>query len=1057
MSRHSYDKNNIFQGFEQPNRNDIYDNLNQKQQENLGLIYATTQKRAKRYQESRTKTLSNSSENQEFRGNIQNKDHNNQEKQELIYFDSDNFISASKNQKDQQQQMNGWNNSNNQQEGGSGQKGRRSNTKSNTPNIRSERRQSKIIQGFSDVQALMSLAQNNPSSHNNSAQKDINQSFNQAGKYQQSNKHRGSSQNGHNERQTNKNKDQGNQDLLARPYELIEIRDQQLILNEDLLQEILIKYEGNINIISVIGLPGKGKSQFLNKFLSSKQTKKFYERDGGDQGTEGAVLWGQPIYNPVSNTHTFLIDVQGIDTFEEVNLKLQLFIMLMSDQIIFYSNSDLRHVIYDEMSFLIEFENKLNFPITDLNISDYMPELYIIAKEQNFNSEMDLLLTSELQNFVNDTDKLIFEGDVVIEQILHFIKANSNHQLLKIKNILNSAFRDKKCFLQKFGLDDSIESIDQAQFFSVPDRESSAKKSMVPISNNQISNFNQKISVSRVTPSFQLLNSQMSQNIQGINTMQSQFGQQVTNIQGLNTIPSQLGQKTSFQGLNTIQSQIGQINNIQGQNTIQNQLTQITKGQTQKNSIYLNTSQFNNIGKFQQTSFTNLKASNTNVQSVLPSISNLNINKMVDQLNQIKTDVEFLRKIINLPQKYKKFKNIPINSYTFCKYLSLLIEQINQGKQQYFEPRTIVSQSVNYEFQRVLQILEKDHQERIQYLVNFDNFSSMQKLMQSLFSIRNSIIEQFNASMHRFVSDSYFKEIYQIYFQNLKKTLDFREEQVFKLFQNISYGINEKWRINRLEELDQQLQEKSKLVNTLENNNQYIKIQQDFKDLIQMYCKDILQQNNDIDGLSKVFIFQKFCVQDLGRYFQMFANLYDKSYQEKQLQIIEKDSHKKLFEIFFKRFEIIKQKTKLLDDVLKNLEKENENQRELVKALDDKFIKSYEKDKAINDRKTALYQKLLEKEDQLKIITKKKNRIRTDSFSKSQNIFSSRTITEMKNQDTTNAQKLNISNLDQNNTLKSTYEKQESQTFIRVVNKLQSNWLINLFRNVCNQFVIIHF
>ncbi|KAL4462530.1 hypothetical protein ABPG74_000360 [Tetrahymena malaccensis] len=1039
MNQQIYEKNNISQGIELPNRNDIYDNFNQKQQENLGLIYATTQKRAKRYQESRTKTLSNSSENQEFKGNIYNKDNYNSEKQEPIYFDSDHFISASKNQKDQQQHTNGQNNNNYQQESGSSQKGRRSNQKSNTPNIRSERRQSKIIQGFSDVQALMSLAQNNPSSHNNTVQKDINQSFSQAVKVSYSNKHKGSIQNGHNERQTtNKNKELGNQDLLARPYELIEIRDQQLILNEDLLQEILIKYEGNINIVSVIGLPGKGKSQFLNKFLSSKQTKKFFERDG-DQGTEGAVLWGQPIYNPVSNTHTFLIDVQGIDTFEEANLKLQLFIMLMSDQLIFYSNSDLRHVIYDELSFLIEIENKLNFPISDINISDYMPELYILAKEQNFNCDTDLLLTPDLQQFFNDTDKLIFEGDVVIEQILHFIQSNSDHQLLKIKNILNSTFRDKKCFLQKFGLDESIESVDQAQFFSVPDRESSAKKSIVPINNNNhMSSFSQKNSISRVTPSFQLLNSQMSQNVQGLNTIQSQFGQ-FTNIQGLSKI------------------QNGQINNIQGQNIISNQLAQLTKGQAPKNSIYLNTSQFNNIGKFQQTSFTNLKASNSNIQSVLPSISNLNINKIVDQFNVPKSDIDFLRKIINLPTKCKKFKNIPVNSYTFCKYLSLLIEHINQGKQQYFEPRTIVSQTVNFEFQRVLQILERDHQERIQYLVNFDNFQSMQKLMQSLFSIRNSIIEQFNASMYRFVSDSYFKEIYYIYFQNLKKTLDYREEQVFKLFQNISYGINEKWRLNRLEELDQQLQEKSKLLSTLENNNMIIKIQQDFKDLIQMYCKDILQQNNDIDGLSKVFIFQKCCVQDLGRYFQMFANLYDKTYQEKQLQIIEKDSHKKLFEIFFKRFEIIKQKTKLLDDVLKNLEKENENQRELLKALDDKFIKSYEKDKAINDRKTALYQKLLEKEDQLKNITKKKNRIRTDSFNKSQYILSSRTITEQRNQDTINAQKLNISNLDQNNTIKSTYEKQESQTFIRVVNKLQSNWLTNLFRNVCNQFVIFHF
>ncbi|KAL4471335.1 hypothetical protein ABPG72_011112 [Tetrahymena utriculariae] len=1040
MNRQNYEKNNVSQGFEQPNRNDIYDNLNQKYQENLGLIYTTTQKRAKRYQGSRTKTLSNSSENQELRGNIYIKDLNNQEKQELIYFDSDNFISASKTQKDQQQHTNGWNNSNHQQESGSGQKGRRSNTKSNSPNIRNERRQSKIIQGFSDVQALMSLAQNNPSPNNNSAQKDINQSFNQAGKASYNNRHKSSIQNGHNERQTtNKNKEQGNQDLLARPYELIEIRDQQIILNEDLLQEILIKYEGNINIVSVIGLPGKGKSSFLNKFLSRKQTKKFYEREG-DQGTEGAVLWGQPIYNPVSNTHTFLIDVQGIDTSEEVNLKLQLFIMLMSDQLIFYSNSDLRNVIYDELSFLIEIENRLNFPISDLNISDYMPELYIIAKEQNFNSEMELLLAPGLQHFVNETDKVIFEGDVVIEQILHFIQSNSDLQLLKIKNILNSAFRDKKCFLQKFGLDDSIESLDQAQFFSVPDRESSAKKSIVPINNNQMSNYNQKNSISRVTPSFQLLNSQMSQN-----------------IQGLNTIQSQLGQLNSIQGLNTIQSQLGETNNIQGQKQSQKQLTQISKGQTQKNSIYLNTSQFNNIGKFQQTSFTNFKASNSNAQTILPSISNLNINRLVDQFNVTKTDTEFLRKIINLPTKYKKFKNIPINSYTFCKYLSLLIEHVNQGKGQYFEPRTIVSQSVNFEFQRVLQILEKEHIERIQYLVNFDNFSTMQKLMQSLFSIRNSIIEQFNQSMHRFVSDSYFKEIYHIYFQNLKKTLDFREEQVFKLFQNISYGINEKCRLNRLEELDQQLQEKSKLLNTLENNNTNIKIQQDFKDLIQIYCKDILQQNNDIEGLSKVFIFEKFCVQDLGRYYQMFANLYDKTYQEKQLQIIEKDSHKKLFEIFFKKFEIIKQKTKLLDDVLKNLEKENENQRDLVKALDDKFIKSYEKDKAVNDRKTALYQKLLEKEEQLKIITKKKNRIRTDSFNKSQQILSSRTFTEQKNQDPINEQKLNISNLDQNNILKSTYEKQESQTFIHVVNKLQSNWLTNLFRNVCNQFVIFHF
>lgn len=118
------------------------------------------------------------------------------------------------------------------------------------------------------------------------------------------------------------------------------------------------------------------------------------------------------MYNPNSNTHTFLIDVEGIDKENEANLRLQLLILLLSDVVIFFSDSELKDIISTELDYLLEIENKLNFPILDSQIYNYMPEFVLISKEKQYQS-CDPPFIDDLKDV--DKDSLLFEHDLILE------------------------------------------------------------------------------------------------------------------------------------------------------------------------------------------------------------------------------------------------------------------------------------------------------------------------------------------------------------------------------------------------------------------------------------------------------------------------------------------------------------------------------------------------------------------------------------------------------------------------------------------------------------------
>lgn len=66
------------------------------------------------------------------------------------------------------------------------------------------------------------------------------------------------------------------------------------------------------------------------------------------------------------NIHVFLLDVQGVRaTDNEMNLKMQLLSLLISDVAVFYSQKDLHDVMNKELTFLIDIERKLHFDVLD--------------------------------------------------------------------------------------------------------------------------------------------------------------------------------------------------------------------------------------------------------------------------------------------------------------------------------------------------------------------------------------------------------------------------------------------------------------------------------------------------------------------------------------------------------------------------------------------------------------------------------------------------------------------------------------------------------------------
>lgn len=63
--------------------------------------------------------------------------------------------------------------------------------------------------------------------------------------------------------------------------------------------------------------------------------------------------------------HVFLMDVQGVDIEDELNLKMQLLSLLLSDVVVFYSQNRLAEVLSKELHFLLEISRRLRFDILD--------------------------------------------------------------------------------------------------------------------------------------------------------------------------------------------------------------------------------------------------------------------------------------------------------------------------------------------------------------------------------------------------------------------------------------------------------------------------------------------------------------------------------------------------------------------------------------------------------------------------------------------------------------------------------------------------------------------
>lgn len=151
------------------------------------------------------------------------------------------------------------------------------------------------------------------------------------------------------------------------PINLIDIRRDQLILNEDALK-ILKDIKENIIIVSIFGKERSGKSYLMNLLLNSngnsKITKGFkvYSQNTSSS-SRGLYLWNTPISKPNSNEKILFLDSEGIHSEnvfqQEMDSKLLALILLISSLFIYNTMGDINSNSLNELELILHFADSI--------------------------------------------------------------------------------------------------------------------------------------------------------------------------------------------------------------------------------------------------------------------------------------------------------------------------------------------------------------------------------------------------------------------------------------------------------------------------------------------------------------------------------------------------------------------------------------------------------------------------------------------------------------------------------------------------------------------------
>ena len=226
------------------------------------------------------------------------------------------------------------------------------------------------------------------------------------------------------------------------PINLIEIRRDKLVLNEDALK-IIKEIKDNIILVSIFGKERTGKSYLMNLLINSEDSQKlkgFKVSSLPNTTSRGIWIWNTPITKKNSKEKIIFLDSQGIHSEniyrQEIDTKLLALILLISSFFIYNTMGDINSNSLNELELIVHLADSIgiNEKINkDKLISELCPKFIWCIRDFDLQ-----ILSPKKGNKMN--------GDSYMEKCLRErFDGENKDELNMIKENLIKYFKQREC------------------------------------------------------------------------------------------------------------------------------------------------------------------------------------------------------------------------------------------------------------------------------------------------------------------------------------------------------------------------------------------------------------------------------------------------------------------------------------------------------------------------------------------------------------------------------------------------------------------------------------